>query len=199
MSPEEMRKVILERISKLPEMPDFAFVKAVDERLVSPSVDLWDYFTLKYIIGQGPIYVRSVSKNNDNVGNCLSSDDDCLKYYVLTSKKENSKPFSISPKPNCKDISNQPSYSKVATFNIPSEDQESSSCNEPCSSKNIHFFKPRQAKVQCPLCNDMFTHGQTEFHAATWGEKFSVILTDDEVHNDITMPYQQESNSIEVA
>ena len=42
-------------------MPDFEFVKAVDERLVSPSVDLWDFFNLKYIIGQGPTYVRSVS------------------------------------------------------------------------------------------------------------------------------------------
>ena len=194
-----MRKVILERISKLPEMPDFEFVKAVDERLVSSSVDLWDFLTLKYIIGQGPIYVQSVSKNNDNVGNCLSSDDDYLKYYVLTSKKENSKPFSTSPKADCKNISNQPSSSPAATFNIPSEEQESSSCNEPCSSKNIQFFKPRQAKVQCSLCNDLFTHGQIEFHAATWNEKCSVILKDDEDDNDITMPYQQESNSIEVA
>ena len=106
-------------------MPDFEFVKAVDERLVSPSVDLWDFFNLKYIIGQGPTYVRSVSKSNDNVGNCLSNDDD-LKYYVLTSKKENSEPFSTSPKPNCKDISNQPSSSKAATFNMTAEDQESS-------------------------------------------------------------------------
>ena len=164
MSSEEMRKVILERISKLSEMSDFEFVKTVDERLVSPSVDLWDFLTLKYIIGQGPTYVRSESKNNDSVGNCLSGDDD-LKYYVLTSKRENSKLFSTSPKPNCKDISNQRSSSKAATFNMPSEDQESSSCNEPCSSKNIQFFKPRQAKVQCPLCNDMFTCGQIEFHA----------------------------------
>ena len=37
MSPEEMRKVI-ERFSKLPEMPDFEFVKAVDASWVSPSV-----------------------------------------------------------------------------------------------------------------------------------------------------------------
>ena len=57
MSPEEMRKVIIERFSNLPEMPDCEFVKAVDESLVSPSVDLWDFFTLKHVIGQGPIYI----------------------------------------------------------------------------------------------------------------------------------------------
>ena len=51
MSPEEMRKVIIERFPNLPEMPDFEFVKAVDESLVSPSVDLWDFFTLKHVIG----------------------------------------------------------------------------------------------------------------------------------------------------
>ena len=38
MSPEEMQKVIIERFSKLPEMPDFEFVKAVDASWVSPSV-----------------------------------------------------------------------------------------------------------------------------------------------------------------
>ena len=35
------------------------------------------------------------------------------------------------------------------------------------------------------------------FHAAC-GEKFTISLTDDEDDNDITMPYQQESNSIAV-
>ena len=152
-------------------MPDFEFMKAVDESLVSPSVDLWDFLTLKHVIGQGSIYIRSVSKNNGSIGNCFSNDDDDddddLKDYVLTTKKEHSKLFSSSTKPNCKDISNQPSPSKAATFNIPSEDHKSSPCNEPCSSKNIQFFKPRQAKVQCPLCNDMFTREHVEFHAAT--------------------------------
>ena len=163
MSPEEMRKVI-ERFSKLPEMPDFEFVKAVDASWVSPSVHLWDFLTLKDVTGQGPIYITSVSKNNDNIDNYLSNDDDDdddddddLKDYVLTTKKENSKPFSTFPKPNCKDISNQPSSSKAATFNKHSEGHESSPCNEPSSSKNIQFLKSRQAKVQCPLCNDMFT------------------------------------------
>ena len=65
--------------------------------------------------------------------------------------------------------------------------------------KLTSFFKPIQAKIQCPLCNDMFTCEHTEFHAATCGQKFSIILTDDEDDNDITMPYQQESSSIEVA
>ena len=98
ISPEEMQKVIIERFSNLPEMPDFEFVKAVDESLVIPSVDLWDFLTLKHVIGQGPIYIRSVSKSNDNIGNCLSNDDDDddLKDYVLTTKKEHSKPFSSS-------------------------------------------------------------------------------------------------------
>ena len=97
MSPEEMQKVIIERFSNLPEMPDFEFVKAVDESLVSPSVDLWDFLTLKHVIGQGPIYIRSVSKSSGNIGNCLSNDDDDddLKDYVLTTKKEHSKPFSL--------------------------------------------------------------------------------------------------------
>ena len=45
----------------------------------------------------------------------------------------------------------------------------------------------------------MFTREHIEFHAATCGEKFSIILTDDEDDNDVTMPYQQESNSIEIA
>ena len=67
MSPEEARKVIIERFSNLPEMSDFEFVKAVDESLVSPSVDLWDFLTLKHVIGQGSIYLRCVSKNNDNI------------------------------------------------------------------------------------------------------------------------------------
>ena len=67
MSPEETRKVITERFSNLPEMSDFEFVKAVDESLVSPSVDLWDFLTLKHVIGQGPIYIKCVSKNNDNI------------------------------------------------------------------------------------------------------------------------------------
>ena len=150
-------------------MPDFEFMKAVDESLVSPSVDLWDFLTLKHVIGQGPIHIRSESKNNGSIGNCFSNDDDDdddLKDYVLTTKREHSKLFSSSMKPNCKDISNQPSSSKAATFNIPSEDHKSSACNE-CSSKNIQFFKPRQAKVQCPLCNDMFTREHIEFHAAT--------------------------------
>ena len=123
-------------------MPDFEFMKAVDESLVSPSVDLWDFLTLKHVIGQGPIYIRSVSKSSGNIGNCLSNDDDDdddLKDYVLTTKKENSKPFSTSPKPNCKAISNQPSSSKAATFNIHSEGYESSPCNKPSSSKNIVF------------------------------------------------------------
>ena len=114
----------------------------------------------------GPyIYIRSVSKNNGNIDNCLSNDDDDddLKDYVLTTKKEHPIPFSSSPKPNCKDISNQPSSIKAATFNIPSEDHKSSPCNKPCLSKNIQFFKPRQAKVQCPLCNDIFTLEHIEF------------------------------------
>ena len=51
MSPEEMRKIIIERFPNLPEMPDFEFAKAVDESLVSPSVDLWDVLTLKHVIG----------------------------------------------------------------------------------------------------------------------------------------------------
>ena len=155
MPPEEMQKVIIERFSNLPEMPDFEFVKAVDESLVSPSVDLWDFLTLKHVIGQVPIYIRSV-KSNDNIGNCSSNDDDDLKDYVLTTKKEHSNPFSSSPKLNCKGISNQPSAGKAATFNIPSEDHKSYPCNEPCSSKNIQFFKPKQEKVQCPLCNDVY-------------------------------------------
>ena len=190
MSPEEMQKVIIERFSKLPEMPEVEFVKAVDASWVSPSVYLWDFLTLKDVTGQGPIYITSVSKNNDNIDNCLSNDDDDddddLKDYVLTTKKENSKPFSTSPKPNCKAISNQPSSSKAATFNIHSEGYASSPCNEPSSSKNIQFFKPRQAKGQCPLCNDMFTSEHIEFHVATCGEKFSIILTDDEDDNDVT-------------
>ena len=156
-------------------MPDFEFVKAVEESLVSPSVDLWDFLTLKHVIGQGPICIRSVSKNNDIIGNCYSKDDDNdLKNYVLTTKKENSKPLSTSPKPNCKDLSNQPSCNKAATFDIPSESHKSFPCNEPCSCKNFQFFKPKQAKVLCPLCNDMFTHEHIEFHAATCGEKFSI-------------------------
>ena len=142
MSPEEMQKVIIERFSKLPEMPDFEFVKAVDASWVSPSVHLWDFLTLKDVTGEGPIYIASVSKNNDNIDNYLSNDDDDdddLKDYVLTTKKENSKPFSTSPKPNCQAISNQPSSSKAATFNIHSEGYESSPCNKPSSSKNIVF------------------------------------------------------------
>ena len=67
MSPEETRKVITERFSNLPEMSDFEFVNAVDESLVSPSVDLWDFLTLKHVIGQGPIYIKCVSKNNNNI------------------------------------------------------------------------------------------------------------------------------------
>ena len=102
MSPEEMRKIIIERFPNLPEMPDFEFAKAVDESLVSPSIDLWDVLTLKHVIGQGPTYIRSLSKNNDIIENCLSNDDDDddddddLKDYVLTTKKEHSKPFSSS-------------------------------------------------------------------------------------------------------
>ena len=172
-------------------------MKAVDESLASPSVDLWDFLTLKHVIGQSPIYIRSVSKNNDNIDNCYSKDDDDdLKDYVLTTKKENAKPLSTSRKPNSKDLSNQPSCSKAVTFNITSEGQKSFPHNEPCSSKNIQFFKPKQAKVQCPLCNDMFTRKNIEFHAATCGKKFSIILTEDEDDNDIKMPYQQELNSI---
>ena len=170
MSPEEIRKVDIERFSNLPEMSDFEFVKAADESLASPSVDLWDFLTLKHVIGQSPIYIRRVSKNNDNIDNCSSKyDDDDLKDYVLTTKKENAKPLSTSRKPNSKDLSNQPSCSKAVTFNITSEGQKSFPHNEPCSSKNIQFFKPKQAKVQCPLCNDMFTRKNIEFHVATRG------------------------------
>ena len=81
------------------------------------------------------IYIRSVSKHNDNIDNCYSKDDeDDLKDYVLTTKKENSKLLSTSPKPNFKDLSNQPSCSKATAFNITSEGHKSSPCDEPCSS-----------------------------------------------------------------
>ena len=89
MSPDELRKEIIERFSSLPEMPDFEFLKAVDKSLVSSYVDLWDFLTLKHVIGQGPTYIRSVNNKNDNIDNCNSNDDNQgLKDYVLTTTKK---------------------------------------------------------------------------------------------------------------
>ena len=118
------------------------------------------YFKAYHWIGPY-IYIKSVSKNNNYIGNCLSNDDDDLKDCFNYNKRKLKAVFH---------------FFKPSTFNIPSEDHESSPCNEPCSSINIQFFKPRQANIQCPLCNYIFTLEHIEFHASTSDEKFSIIL-----------------------
>ena len=70
-------------------MPEFGFLKAVDKSLVISSIVLWEFLTLKHVIGQGPIYIRSVSNKNDNIDNCNPNDDNQdLNDHVLTTRKE---------------------------------------------------------------------------------------------------------------
>ena len=43
--------------------PDFVFLKVVDDTLIQPKVEEWNYKTLKHVAGQGPIYVRSNTRS----------------------------------------------------------------------------------------------------------------------------------------
>ena len=52
----------------------FLFLKAVNDPLIEPDIQCWDYYTVKHIAGQGPIYI-SVHKKLKVKGHLLVDDD----------------------------------------------------------------------------------------------------------------------------
>ena len=54
--------------------PNFSFLKAVNDPLIEPDIQCWDYYTVKHIAGQGPIYI-SVHKKLKVKGHLLVDDD----------------------------------------------------------------------------------------------------------------------------
>ena len=55
--------------------PKFSFLKAVDDLLIEPDIECWDYSTVKHIVGQGQIYIR-VHKKLKVKGDLLDEDSD---------------------------------------------------------------------------------------------------------------------------
>ena len=53
----------------------FSFLKVVDDLLIKPDIESWDYSTVKHIAGQGPIYIR-VHKKLKAKGDLLHDDYD---------------------------------------------------------------------------------------------------------------------------
>ena len=61
MDDENVYKQIRKSFCKYEDL-QFEFVKAVDDDLVNPGVEIVDYKTMKHITGQGLVYVRSTKK-----------------------------------------------------------------------------------------------------------------------------------------
>ena len=55
--------------------PKFSFLKAVDDSLIEPDIECWDYSFVKNIAGQGQIYIR-VHKNLKVTGDPLDHESD---------------------------------------------------------------------------------------------------------------------------
>ena len=58
MSETDIRVQIACKFEQYPFL-DYEFMKAVDETLVCPNIETWDYAILKHVTGQGPLYIRS--------------------------------------------------------------------------------------------------------------------------------------------
>ena len=75
---------------------DFEYMKAVEDSLVCPLIQDWDYKTMKHVCGQGPIYVRSLQyfsppnkvdeseKNEKRISYFTSEDEDDVFDNVTT-------------------------------------------------------------------------------------------------------------------
>jgi len=93
MDETDIRCIILTEFH--PKLKRFEFLKAVDEQLISPkNINFWDYDTLKHVVGQGPLYIRSLEKisvSEDSDSDEHESDEH--EYNRKNSHSEKSHPF----------------------------------------------------------------------------------------------------------
>ena len=178
------------------DLHSFTFLKAVDDSLIAPDIENWDYAVLKHVTGQGPIYIRSIRKIK--VKDILCDGD-------LSEESADDEEFDTPPVKLFKSAVPVSLVAKQVAA-IPERFAErtsshsspplTSQTSDPSSSSSVphnynieSYFKK---ELSCHICYKMFSSKLIEEHASVCASKFDevfAIVDSDEDVNDVTYPY----------
>ena len=170
----EIKQEISCRFSQFNQLlfPEFEFLKAIDDCLVQPNVEEWDFKTLKHMFGQGPIYIRSINKiktKYELIAPCsldeLNEDSDDNNY--LNDDK------AITPAPP-KDTKKHPKINNVPKIikDVCNENIAGSSRID--NNNTILNYYQRERSLDCPICFNKFPYREIESHAQLCAGKFDL-------------------------
>ena len=184
MDETDVRCEIANSFPQFSIFPDFAFLKVVDDTLIEPKVEEWNYKTLKQVAGQGPIYVRS----NTRLQLCDKQSDASIYDEDSTEEDED------------KMINENISFVKTMKrqyFNLPEQlnNTEAGSSrhttSEAGSSKKLcrvtpieDYFCPNKTRISCPICFQYLQISEIEAHGNVCAQKFDWDVIPDQSDNE---------------
>ena len=172
----KVREVIMDNFTCDEE---FDFMKPIENTLVCPLNQDWDYKTMKHLTGQSPIYISSkkyFTPPTANVKDNVSEDIDDEVFYQNPFKQKNKGENSVI----------------VIEENIPCSSKKNSD-----SDVKIKNITATERSLPCPICKQQFAVSLIEDHAQSCAEqKFDLIMysssSDEEDIGNKTLPYIDE-------
>ena len=175
----------------------FSFLKAVDDLLIEPDIECWDYSTVRHVAIQGSIYKKLKFKGDLFDDDSDSEDNEIHFPSVAAYKKEG------LLKSNSNTEKNKVISSSAMTRGY--EGKKSCTTSSSKTNRTIDQCFQKKPMVECPVCFKKFSVLFTEEQASDCSSKFDVLYVNsaDEMEdgkidiNDVTVPYGREEEEVE--
>ena len=180
MTETDIRTEIMSRFdTNFPNL-SFEFLKAVGDDLVRPTVDTWDYKTVKHVSLQGPLYIRSTKNLNVELEE-MEDEDYCY-------DEEDHEPHRSHASPPTLPAAT-PHVDNVAVDDQP----------VPGSSKS-----DTRSVISCPICYRKFEPHLIEEHAdkcaaESKAQNAFCVVVDSESDDNISVVYDGTENNDDIS